>query len=73
MSAQARIIPFPTERRQAQRLVTLRELRELFGFSERWWRYRLAEGMPSRKWSGGLRFAPDEVQDWLDRRFQRGA
>jgi len=51
---------------QTRRLVSLVELQERFGFSERWWRYRIAEGMPTRKWVGGLRFNPDEVEAWLD-------
>jgi len=46
----------------AHRLVSLSELQERFGFSERWWRYRIAEGLPARKWIGGLRFDPDEVE-----------
>jgi hypothetical protein len=54
------------DRPQARRLVSLFELRERFGFSERWWRYRIAEGMPTRKWVGGLRFDPDEVEAWLE-------
>ena len=54
------------DRTQARRLVSLPELQERFGFSERWWRYRVAEGMPTRKWVGGLRFDPEEVEEWLD-------
>ena len=53
-------------RTQARRLVSLPELQERFGFSERWWRYRITEGLPMRKWVGGLRFDPDEVEAWLD-------
>jgi hypothetical protein len=51
---------------QTRRLVSLVELQQRFGFSERWWRYRIAEGMPTRKWVGGLRFDPAEVEAWLD-------
>jgi hypothetical protein len=53
--------------RQASRLVPLAELQTLYGFSTRWWRYRIREGLPSRKWLGGLRFDPAEVEAWLDR------
>jgi len=63
----ATVIRFPTERREPQRLIALSELRERFGFSERWWRYRIAEGMPCRKWVGGLRFDPTEVEAWMSR------
>lgn len=65
----AKLIRFPTERRQPGRLVTLAELQERFGFSERWWRYRIAEKMPAHRWGGGLRFDPDEVKDWLEERY----
>ena len=54
------------DRTYTRRLVSLPELQERFGFSERWWRYRIAEGMPTRKWVGGLRFDADEVENWLD-------
>jgi hypothetical protein len=54
------------DRTPTRRLVSLVGLQERFGFSERWWRYRIAEGMPTRKWVGGLRFDPDEVEAWLD-------
>lgn len=65
MTETARIIPLP-ERRQPERLVTLTELIELFGFSERFWRYRLAEGMPVHRWGARLRFKPSEVERWLE-------
>jgi hypothetical protein len=58
---------FPVERTRPRRLVPLEELRERFGFSLRWWRYRIAEGLPCHKWRGGLRFDPEEVRAWLDR------
>lgn len=69
MRATAEIIPFPLERRRPARLVALPELIERFGYSERWWRYRLTEGLPARKWGAGLRFDPDEVKDWLEDRY----
>ena len=65
----ADVIRFPVERRQAHRLVPLAGLQELFGYSERWWRYRLSEGMPRRKWGSRLRFSPSEVERWLDGRY----
>lgn len=69
MSTQATLIRFPIERRQPQRLVPLGELAERFGYSERWWRYRIKEGLPSRRWGGRLRFDPVEVERWLEARY----
>jgi hypothetical protein len=66
MQASATLVSYPSERRQAHRLVPLSELRERFGFSVRWWRYRIAEGMPSHKWGKRLRFDVCEVEAWLD-------
>lgn len=60
------VLRFPVERRQPRRLVTLRELQEQFGMSERWWRYQRANGLPVHKWGSRLRFDPDEVVEWLD-------
>jgi hypothetical protein len=58
---------FPVERRQVRRPVCLAELQEQFGFSERWWRYRLREdGFPVHRWGGRLRFYLDDVEDWLN-------
>jgi hypothetical protein len=62
----AEILRFPVERTVPARLLTLSELMERFGFSERWWRYRIAAGLPCHRWGGGLRFNPAEVQVWLD-------
>jgi hypothetical protein len=62
----ANVLRFPTERTKPRRLVDLAELQERFGFSTRWWRYRIAEGLPTHRWCGGLRFDIDEVRDWLD-------
>ena len=63
------VIPFPTGRARAGRLVDLAGLHELFGFSERWWRSRIAEGLPVRRWGRRLRFDPGEVESWLDERY----
>lgn len=54
--APANVIEFPSGRRHASRLVALSELMERYGGSERWWRYRIAEGLPKRKWGGRVRF-----------------
>ncbi len=71
MSGQtAKVIRFPVERRQPPRLVALAELQEHFGFSERWWRYRIAEhGFPTRRYGGRLRFDLQEVHDWLEEHY----
>jgi len=69
MSATARILQFPSERRQARRLVDLAELIAELGMSERWWRYRLTEGMPSHRYGSRLRFDPSEVQAWIEQRY----
>lgn len=63
------VVRFPVERRQARQLVPLTDLIERFGFSERWFRYRIAEGMPAHKWGSRLRFDPTEVERWLEDRY----
>ncbi len=63
------VIRFPVERRHPEPLLTLAELRGMFAYSERWWRYRIAEGMPRRRWGGQYRFSASEVQAWLDERY----
>ena len=60
------VIPFPSGRGRARRLVTLAELMEAYGGSERWWRYRIADGMPKHKWGGRVRFDPVEVEHWME-------
>ena len=62
------VVRFPIERRQPPRLVPLSEVREHFGFSERWWRYRIKEGMPVHRYGGRLRFDLNEVFAWLEAR-----
>jgi hypothetical protein len=63
---EAQVIAFPRERAApTTRLVPLRELQELFAGSERWWRYRIAEGMPTHRYCAQLRFDPAEVERWL--------
>ena len=68
----AKIIQFPGSR-QAAPLLNLAELIEVFGYSERFWRYRIAEGMPTHRWAHRLRFRVDEVESWLQRRYSDGA
>lgn len=60
------VIQFPS--RQPEPLLTLRELSERYKFSERFWRYRLAEGMPSHRWGGQHRFRASEVEAWMEAR-----
>jgi hypothetical protein len=63
------VVLFPGELRHTSRLVPLSELRDHYGYSERWWRYRLAEGLPKRKWGGRVRFDPIEVERWMEERY----
>jgi len=63
------VIRFPLERRQARQLVDLVELRGQLGMSERFWRYRVAEGMPVHRYGKRLRFDPYEVQRWMAERY----
>ncbi len=66
MSAQsAQVIRFPTERRATEALLTLRQLMGRYGGSERWWRYRVAEGLPKHPWCGQWRFRATEVEAWM--------
>lgn len=69
MAQPAQIIRFPVERRQPRRLVPLTELCDLFGYSERWFRYRMKEGLPRHQWGGGVRFDPLEVEDWMEAKY----
>lgn len=63
----ATLIRFPVERRQPRRLVPLGELIDLYGMSERWWRYQLAAGMPRHRFGRrALRFDPVEVEEWME-------
>ena len=66
MSAQ--IIAFPAHRREPEPMLTMRQLIERFGFSERWWRYRLADGMPAHRWGGQHRFRASEIEAWMGTR-----
>lgn len=64
--AGAEILRFPTERTRPARLVDMRELREHFGMSERYWRYRIADGLPVHRWGRTLRFDLNEVKHWIE-------
>lgn len=69
MTPAAQVVRFPTERREARRLVDVAGLIEAFGYSERWWRYRIAEGLPCHRWGKRLRFSVTEVEQWLEERY----
>lgn len=70
MTADATIIRFPVERRQPRRLVSLAELIDLYGMSERTWRYRIAAGMPVHRFGKHtLRFDPAEGERWMEERY----
>lgn len=63
----AKVIAFP-QRLGAERALTVRELSEALGMSERWIAYRVAEGMPSHRYGRARRFRVSEVESWLARR-----
>lgn len=63
------VIAFPAHRRSPEPLLTMRDLTDRYQMSERWFRYRLAEGMPARRWGGGLRFRASEVEAWIEERY----
>ena len=62
----AQVIQFPT--RERERLLKVSDLVRMYGFSERWWRYRIAEGLPRHRWGGQYRFYASEVEAWIERR-----
>lgn len=63
----AKVIAFP-QRAGAERALTVRELADALGMSERWIAYRVAEGMPSHQYGRARRFRLSEVESWLARR-----
>ncbi len=73
MSHPNNVIAFPAHRRRPEPLLTLRELMATFGFSERWWRYRIKEGLPTVRWGGTLMFRASEVEAWMETRPRRDA
>lgn len=70
MSANAKVIPFP-QRPGAERALTVRELAETLGMSERWIAYRRQEGMPSLIYGRSRRFRLSEVEAWLQTRYPK--
>lgn len=67
VTGQATVIPFPADRRHLRRLVSIADLMDLYGFSERWWRYQIAAGMPAHRFGRrALRFDPAEVERWME-------
>jgi predicted DNA-binding transcriptional regulator AlpA len=66
MSEMGRVIEFPRDRREPEPLLTMRNLVERYQMSERWFRYRLAEGMPAHRWGG--RWRASEVEAWMEAR-----
>lgn len=69
MSELARVIQFPAHRREPEPLLTMSELVERYRRSERWFRYRVAEGMPSHRWGGTRHFRASEVEAWMEARY----
>jgi excisionase family DNA binding protein len=53
--------------------LTTAELAAHLRFSERWIRYRLAEGMPHKRYGRTLRFIASEVDAWLQERYENAA
>jgi predicted DNA-binding transcriptional regulator AlpA len=68
VSEGGRVIEFPRHRREPEPLLTMRDLVERYQMSERWFRYRLAEGMPAHRWGGRWRFRASEVEAWMEAR-----
>jgi predicted DNA-binding transcriptional regulator AlpA len=68
MGEMGRVIEFPRHRREPEPLLTMRDLVERYQMSERWFRYRLAEGMPAHRWGGRWRFRASEVEAWMEAR-----
>jgi len=68
MGEVARVIPFPLHRREPEPLLTMRDLVDRYQMSERWFRYKLAEGMPGHRWGGCWRFRASEIEAWMESR-----
>lgn len=64
----AQIIGFPSHRREPEPWLKMADLIERYGFSERWWRYRLKEGLPAHRWGGEWRFKASEIEAWMEAR-----
>ncbi len=57
------VIPFPS--RRPEEMLSIRDLAARYGVSERWLRYRVAEGMPRHRWGSMYRYKPSEVEAWM--------
>lgn len=57
----------------SERRLTTAQLAEHLQLSERWVRYRLAEGMPCLRYGRTLRFIASEVDAWLNERYADAA
>lgn len=70
MSEPARIVDLDAyrARREPEPLLKMRDLVDRYQMSERWFRYRLAEGMPAHRWGGQWRFKASEVERWMEQR-----
>lgn len=66
----AKVIAFP-QRAGAERALTVRELADALGMSERWIAYRRQEGMPSLMYGRSRRFRLSEVEAWLQMRYPK--
>jgi predicted DNA-binding transcriptional regulator AlpA len=63
----ARVIQLSEHRRrEPEPLLKMRDLCDRYGMSERFFRYRIAEGMPVVRWGGCLRFRASEVERWME-------
>jgi predicted DNA-binding transcriptional regulator AlpA len=63
----SKVVQLPS--RTLEPYVDLAEIREQFGFSERWWRYRLTdEAFPKYRYGGHWRFRRSEVERWIRER-----
>ena len=65
--AEATLVPLAAPS-TSEMWLTKPQLAERLSVSQRWIDYRRAEGMPSHKWGGIVRFRLSEVETWLDRR-----
>lgn len=71
MSEGARIFNFALERQRragTEPWLSKQQIAQHLGFSVRWVELRVAEGMPSTRMGGRLRFQISAVEDWLEQR-----
>ena len=52
---------------QLEPWLTIRELGDHLGCSERWIKYRLADGLPSAMIAGRRKLKASEAEKWLER------